>query len=184
MRNFFYLIPLVFLILPGLSCSSGRKYDIASYFSKEQSDSLLVDVVTFIGRKPEGSDWQTKYDPVYRNYYIRLSAGFSFEYYYISPAGVHYFYMIRPARHKDGNRRGVGGMYRIGSDGTIVDFEEVFNTPVKSEAELREIGKILFSELVKTGNVERFSENRNYIEWPDDRLKYDKVKKEWRYDVE
>lgn len=166
------------------NCSPGEKFAIDRYVAEEKIDTLLADIVTIIGRKPSGADWQSKYDPAYRQYYIKHSSEFSFEYFYIDKNGIHYFYMIRPARHIDGNRRGVGGKYIVTSDGRIDGFEEVFNTPVKGVDELRKTGSILFRELVKTGNIERYSMNRNYVEWPDERLKYDKTRKEWRYDVD
>jgi hypothetical protein len=42
---------------------------------------------------------------------------------------------------------------------------------------------MLFLEMIKSGNVDKYSGNIEYIEWPDDRLKYDRIRNEWRYDV-
>jgi hypothetical protein len=143
-------------------------------------EGLLVDMVTYIGRKPPLATSETRFDPEFREYYTTYAKEFEVVYYHIREDGTHLFYLIRPARSLHGNRRGVGGMFRL-EHAQINGFEELFNTPVMEEKRLREIGQELFEEMRQAGNVNRFLENRDYIEWPDERLRYDKEKFEWRY---
>lgn len=177
------LITLVILLPALLCCKTSTEYKIDIYFDKESQDSLLVNMVTYIGRKPRTADFETRHDPVHRRFYILQANEFKFHYYHVSPDSIHYYYLIRPARSTTGNLRGVGGRFKIRQDLSLYEFEELFNTPVLPEEELITRGRSLFMEMIYSGNVDKYLENKDYIEWPDERLKYDKIKNEWRYDV-
>jgi hypothetical protein len=160
-----------------------RKYHPEKHFSPTELDSLMVDMATYIGVKPKTATTFTRFEPAFRNYYTQYSKQFQLLYYHIDPAGYHFYYLLRPARGLSGNQRGVGGRLQM-QEGAITQFEEILNTPVLPTSNLKSIGAKLFLELVATGNVDQSLQNKEYIEWPDHRLKYHKEKFEWRYDVE
>jgi len=188
MRKILLFIVAVFLMaIFVLSCdySGCKKYRYDSYFEKSTRDTLLTDMVTFIGPKPRTANYLSRLETQHRGFYIQQTQGFSIEFFYKSAADTFYFYMIRPARSPKGNTRGVGGKFTLNPENySIEHFEEIFNTPIYDRDELKVIGCDLFQELKETGNIERYIFNSDLIEWPDDRLKYDKVRREWRYDVE
>lgn len=185
------MIPLLALA----TCRSGEKADQAeaitemewykprNYFTLQQGDSLMVELATYIGVKPGGATSQTRFEPQFRSYYAEHSKQFRMVFLHKTEEGWYYYYLLRPARDPKGNRRGVGGRFRM-EEGRIEDFEEIFNTPAGDEKTLEENGSILFLEWVREGNVDKYLENRQYIEWPDERLKYHKELHEWRYDVQ
>ncbi len=181
MRQLIALTGIIFLLT---TCKNESMYDISSYHDQDTIDTLLVNLVTLVGVKPKAANWETRLLPEHRPYYINHAKQFSFDRYYISHEGIHYFFMVRPARHPKGNQRGVGGKFRLTEDLQIYELEELFNTPVMPYEEIVLKGREIFAEMLATGNVERFLKNKDYIEWPDERLKYDKIKNEWRYDVE
>lgn len=160
-----------------------HQYRVENYFSSDQKDTLLTDIVTLIGVKPRTATSLTRFEQEFRPYYIQYSEEFKMVYYFVNENDDHYYYLIRPARSTKGNTRGVGGKFRFENE-IIIEFEEIFNTPVLDEDQLIEIGEILFLEMIETGSVEQFFGNKFYIEWPDERLKYHKGLNEWRYDVE
>ena len=179
----FSTIVISIIVLAFAGCKKAEEFKIDKYFSLQQQDSLLVNMVTYIGKKPKLADWQTRHEPQHEEYYKNLSKSFKFIYYHIADDSTHYYYLVRPARSTKGNTRGVGGRFKLGESFQLIDFEEIFNTPILPEQELVEVGRTLFVELITTGNIDRYLNNRSLIEWPDDRLMYDRVKKEWRYDV-
>lgn len=181
MRKLLTITGILFLLI---TCKSENKYSISSYHDQETIDTLLVNLVTLVGVKPKATNWETRLLPEHRTYYINHAKQFSFDRYSVSPEGIHYFFMVRPARHPKGNQRGVGGKFRLTEDMQITELEELFNTPVMPNEEIISKGREIFEEMVSTGNIEKFLKNKDYIEWPDERLKYDKNKNEWRYDVE
>ncbi len=158
-------------------------YNPDSFYTASEKDSLMVKIVTYIGKKPRLADYKTRHNPEHLNFYTQQSKLYSLIYYHISDDSTHYYYIIRPARSARGNTRGVGGRFRINDDLKYYDFEEMFNTPILYEQELMEIGKTLFREMLGSGNIDFYLDNKGYIEWPDERLRYDKTRNEWRYDV-
>lgn len=197
-----YLTGILLAIAVVLSCSrSPRQIDPANdlvrvnetgFFSRAEcilenffpeavaADSLLTDMVTYIGRKPPLATSLTRFDREFREYYIHYSGEFRPIYFFLATDGTHYYYLSRPARSTRGNRRGVGGFFFM-EDAQITGFQELFNTYVMTEEELEEIGWTLFRSMVENGHVDDFTGNDQYIEWPDERLKYNKELFEWRY---
>lgn len=176
------------LVVAGLmaflfSCNDEKsKYSFDRYFTQQERDTLLVDLVTLIGKKPQSTDYATRLQPEYRTYYKQIAKEFSMVLFH-QAGDTCYYYMIRPARSTSGSNRGVGGKLTLDSKGKIAYFEESFNTPIHPCEDLEKIGLRLFTELIEKKSIEGLRWNVDYIEWPDDRLKYDKEKREWRYDV-
>lgn len=157
------------------------RYAVEAYFPGTAKDSLLVDMITFIHKRPNAAINRDRALPEFRTYYIEELPRYSYAYHRMTPDSTHWFYILRPARSVDGTLRGVGGHFRRTRDGTLVEFEEIFNTKVLPREVLLEQGLILFEQMVEQGNVENFPERDRWVEWPDERLKYDPTKHEWRY---
>ena len=104
-------------------------YSVLNFFSQQVADSLLVNLVTFIGRKPPLATSTSRFDAEFRTYYINYASEFDLVFYHVSAEGIHYYYLIRPARSVLGNSRGVGGTFIFDEQG-ISQFQELFKTPV------------------------------------------------------
>lgn len=124
---------------------------------------------------------RTRTNAEFRDYYIESAQQFEYVYHHMTEDGVHYFYLIRPARNLERSHRAVGGKFTTNEKLELVTFEELFNTTIMSDRVLREKGLLLFEEMIESGNVDRYLSDQNLIEWPDHRLKYDKEMREWRY---
>jgi hypothetical protein len=159
-----------------------HKYHVDRYVSAQDQDMLLTNIVTYMGVKPRNTNYETRLDPVYRKFYAEQAKEYRFFRYFIDDSGTHYFYIIRPARHALGNRRAIGGTFKLGENLELLNYEEKFVTQVLDENFLEDIADDLFIAMIND-NLDKHLENRILIEWPDSRLRYDKEKKEWRYDV-
>lgn len=159
-------------------------FNIHNYHPTAEADTLLVDAVTFVGRKPVLATSETRFNSEFRAYYRDYAQRFSFFLYHIDADSVHSFYMLRPARSLEGNTRAVLGQFRMDNENGMYDFVELLNTRVKSDQALKKIGLILFDELLHYGHVDQLIGDTAMVEWPDGRLKYDRMKNEWRYDVD
>lgn len=154
--------------------------NISYYYGDAERDTLLVDLVTFIGRKPAQATASSRFEPQYRGYYTDLAKGFTLYYYSIN-GPVHTFYLSRPARSPQGNRRGVLGTFRRDENGKIVAFREVLNTTVGDEERIRQLGEKLMSAFLLNQNMDQLLADRSIVEWPDSMLYYDTLMFEWRY---
>lgn len=183
MKNSILFLTTALGLIFTVSCINNESWRVENYHPKEFADSLMVDIVTFMGKNPPAADHMTRHDPVYRKYYTGLSNDFHYQYYYMSGDGIHYYYILRPARHPLGNQRGVGGSFRLDPENRITEFREVFVTHVLDKNTLKEEGRRLFSLMVEKGSIDEHPDHQKLVEWPDERCRYDMEKKEWRYDV-
>lgn len=170
---------VVFVLGVLLFSACSDKYDVNDYHSEKERDSLLTDIITYVYVRPQYADWQTRFEPRFRKYYVSQLGKFRFEKYFIDDHGNHYYYLIRPARSAQGNIRGVGGTFRRDASGKIVNFKETFNTPVAALPDLQTRGEELFRKMVKYGNVNDYLRHPDYIEWPDAMTYYDTIQHEW-----
>jgi hypothetical protein len=164
-----------------LMAAKKAKYDVHQWFPGDTADTLLTNMVTWIYKRPTEAINQDRSDPRFRYWYLRHTPQFTHLYHHLAADGTHWFYLIRPARSVHGDLRGVGGRFRTNAKLEMLDFEEVFNTPIMPRADLERTGLLLFEEMLANGNVDKYLADRSLIEWPDDRLKYDKDRREWRY---
>jgi hypothetical protein len=158
-----------------------ERYAFEHHFPGTLKDTLLANMVTFIYKRPTVAINRDRTDPEFRAYYVGHARSFTPLFLHMTPDSMHWFYVIRPARSVEGDKRGVGGRFRTNQALEMVEFEEIFNTRILPEQELIEQGAILFEEMVNTGNVDAYLENKELIEWPDGRLFYSLEKREWRY---
>lgn len=172
------ILSLIFPIFL-ISCDS-KKEQIDSYFTDNQRDSLLINIVTYLNIPAPQATNKTKFQPQFREFYAKSLSSFYLQNYYQSPDGWNYFFVIRPVGGNPKFRRGVLGKFKLAPNSLMpTEFEEVANTPHLAEEIVKERGKYLFRELIKTGNLDKQIPMKQYIEWPDEHLKYDKKGNEW-----
>jgi hypothetical protein len=172
---------LFLLVIPLLwfSCQSNSN-KISKYFTKSEQDTLLTNIITYVYVKAPYATNSNRFDAQFREFYRQSLPKFSFQNYYVAPDDTHYFFLIRPVGNSSKFKRGVLGKFRLKKDSLMpTQFEEIVNTPHLEEKTVVERGKFLFQELIKSGNLNKYIAMKHYIEWPDERLVYDKKINEW-----
>jgi hypothetical protein len=169
---------IVFAIIILFSCNS-EKHQISKYYSDNERDSLLTNIITYVYTKAPGATDSTKWESKYRSYYVKNLPSFHIENYFIAENGWHYFFMIRPVGSSE-KRRGVLGKFKL-DKGNLkpIEFEEIVNTPHLDEEIVKERGAFLFKKLIEKGNLNEYLAMKQYIEWPDATLFYDKKTNNW-----
>lgn len=157
------------------------QFDVEKHFPGSAKDSLLANMITFIYKRPTVAINRDRTLPEFRSYYVDKLPMFKHAYHEVDGSGRHWYYLVRPARSVEGDKRGVGGWFTTNDALEMVGFEEVFNTRIMHEQELLEKGLDLFRYMMEHGNVDEHPMRDAWVEWPDDRLKYDLEKREWRY---
>ena len=174
---------LAFLISSTTLLTSCRKdtYQVTSYFGNEDRDTLLTNIITYMGPMPPGATNETRFSPIFRGYYVGQLPKYRFEQYFITADSTHYYFISRPVGNGRMFKRGVGGKFRLKKGSILpVAFEEMWCTPHFKEDSLVQVrGGFLFRAMVKDGNVDKYLTMKHYVEWPDARLRYDKKRNEW-----
>lgn len=176
MKNACFSFFLAFLIL---ACDSD-KYQTQKYLSDIQRDSLLVNIITFVSLPVNDSNNKTKFDVKYRESYAKTINQFELINYYPAPNGWNYYFLTRPVGNSSKFKRGVLGKFKLNNKSLFpTQFEEIANTPHLEQETLKIRGEYLFKAMVLKGNLDEQMQMKQYIEWPDKHLNYDKTINEW-----
>lgn len=174
---------VVLLDISACNSKTGQ-YAPDRYFSKAEQDSIMVDVVSYIYKRPQGVSSETRFDEQNRAKYIPVIKNFEFVSIFFEPSEeVYYYYLIRPAKGEGDKKRGVGGKFKINEAYRITYFREIFNTPVLTTEETRKRGVYLWKDLIEFKNIDRYYLNKDYVEFPDKACKYDTLTHEWSYSI-
>ena len=173
------LILGLFLTILFFSCNS-KKQQVNDYFTDIQRDSLLTNIIAYLYIPAPQANNQTKFQPQFRDFYAKNLSSFQLQNYYQADDGWNYFLIIRPVSGGALFKRGVLGKFKL-KDNSLMPtaFEEVANTPHLAEETVKERGRYLFQELIKNGNLDKQISMKQYIEWPDGHLAYDKKSNQW-----
>lgn len=156
-----------------------------AYFDQLEQDvvdRLLVDFATYVLRKPEHANPETKFNPEFREYFEKKSMELEWIY-ALDKKDTVFFFLIRDGRDHNGkSNRGVGGKMVLNASHEIEYFEELFVSKVIDRINLEAIGQRFMESIDNNQSIALFIENPNSsVEWPDGRLFYSVQKSEWRY---
>ncbi len=174
-----YFLFLLIGIAGYLTSCADQKYDINQYYDTASQDTLMTNIIISSYKTPRGVRKEDRFNPEFRDLYVKQLPLFDFIFFHVDDAGVHYFYMLRPARNVDNRKRGVGGRFRTNENLELIDFEELFVTPMIPEEDVQTRGKYLWDDLMHFGHVDRYLLNMDYVEFPNKGVRYDMELKEW-----
>lgn len=181
----FFITPmkkLTLLIFCGLLLLAGchAKDDAAYYFSKSEQDTLVTNIISIISEKPTYASDSTKFQVRFRSEYVKRLPVFQLINLSKDSSGTYTYFLSRPVAGRKDLRRGVIGKFTLQPNSLQIDqFEEVANTPHFDEETVKIRGGFLFKELIKKGTIDEYLAMKQYVEWPDASLIYDKKKRSW-----
>lgn len=176
----FFLLFIAFGVTVSIvSCKDNDPYDVSVYFSNNEKDTLLANIITYTSQYARGATNATRFEPRFRKEYVSRLGQYRFEGYFVAPDSTHYFFINRPVG-SGYYKRGVGGKFKMGKNLMPVQYEELWCTPhFKSDSLVLERGEFLFKAMIKEGNIDKYETMKHYVEWPDSTLVYDKKIHEW-----
>lgn len=174
---------LVLMIL--FACESGSKYDPGKNLSEKEQRQILLTSIRYMGHLPKKADHQTKFDPVYDEYYSKLALDYTLEAYY-KKDGYEYFLASRIAPSLKVKKVAVGVKMKRTPDGQLEYYEEVFRTWKFEIPEMLEKGLMLFEKMVKGEDLSPYypqnSGEEEYIEFPDAKVYFNVEERRWKID--
>jgi len=161
------------------SCNNIQEFNCEKYLSNAKAkDSVTIDILRFVIPTGEFSAGSRYSDSLRKDIRERLHF-FSLIYYVPTSDGSYYFLISKKAPSIKNEVIGVGGHYKM-KNKNIVEFVEVFHTPKMNEDDLRKKGQVLFQEMIKEGNINKYISNRNLVEFPDHQTYYDTETNAWK----
>jgi hypothetical protein len=153
--SFFSLLINGISIIVWLTGCQADTNNVSAYFDKQEQDTLLTNMITYMAGYAPGATNETRFAPKFRSHYTKQIPKYSFEGFHVGSDSVHYFFVIRPVGSGTLFQRGVGGRFKLRGDLKPVDFEEMWCTPhIKDRKVIVERGGFLFRKMVQ--NVKSF----------------------------
>ena len=167
------------LILIIVGCDRSANYKVDNYYTKAESDSVLLQMMPYIADLPSGANDSTKFTQKFRERYkLVMKNNYTMENYFINEDSVHYYLVWEMAPSIE--KIAIGGSFRLDENKNIYDFEEIFYTPKMLPEKLRPLGDELFGHLASTGNVDPYLGDYSKIEFPSHTVCYDKELHKWK----
>lgn len=175
-----YYLTLGFLIIL-FQCSKEQTYDPDATLTATEKDKILMSIIRYLAKGPENVSRSEIFNSKHDAYYQQKASQCKFEKYYRS-GDEHYFLISQPAPSLTEKRHATGGKAIFDSNGSLTEYVEVFRTWKMVPDTLRKRSSVLFDKMVKGESLDPYltkNSQTEYIEFPDDRTTYDKVKRAW-----
>ncbi len=141
----------------------------------------MTTIVAYLGKVPRNVIAVKKLEPQYRSTYAKFINDYQWLYVHQAPDSSYNYCIIRPARSVGAKNRGVFGTFKLNEHAQIASFKETFNTPILEKDSLVEVCKYLWEDLMHYGHVDRYLNNKDYIEFPGIDTQYDTLTHSWIY---
>lgn len=176
MRVLFFLL---LVVLFGCESSGEAKKDL----SKAEYNALLRQLAPYLIKKPDAFTYETRFEvsnrPFYRNF-IELTKA-ELTYYKKNDTAQFFSFTYRDLTSLKEHYRALGGYYRMNEKDSVIFVNLFYHTPRFTAEEIQQKGKLLFETMIKKGNVDRFINNRSFIDTPNKDFYYNTKLNRWDY---
>lgn len=164
-----------------VSCTTS--YDAKENLSEDAYTKELARIAPYVIKKPDEFGYKDRFNKENQAFYtkfIQLTNG-KLSYYSVKDTANLFFFEHRDLTSLYEHYRGLGGYYKTTKEGEIVFMNILYHTPRLTRAEMDERGKLLFMEMVKEGNVNKYLVDKNYIDTPNADFFYNTKTNRWDY---
>lgn len=173
----------IFLLLVMLVVSSCQKnIDAKSSLDENVYTKTLEQLSPYVIKKPDEISYEARFDSLNKGYYEKynqLTSG-QIKYFHKTDTANFFFYLNRDLTSLYEHYRGLGGYYKVKED-KIAFINLLYHTPRFTKEEMELKGKKLFSEMIESGNVNKFMGDNEYIHTPNADFYYNTKTNRWDY---
>lgn len=181
-RITFTVLFLVFIVTSCSTTKKEEKYSPLSYLSETDQKKIKEEIIRYVAKTPRRVTGDIKFDTTYDEHYAKQVEGHELLAYYKASDGEHFFLVSRIAPSIQEKLVATGGRMRFDDDFKLTEYEEVFRTWKMNREDLEVRATYLFDLMVKGEDLTPYytaTAGFNYIEFPDEHVTYDKVKRTW-----
>ncbi|MBC7449897.1 MAG: hypothetical protein H7259_00255 [Cytophagales bacterium] len=179
-----YITFFCVLICGFSSCSDKNKeYDPLKIVTDSQLDSILQDIIVYTDEHtPDSINATNRFEYKNKPFFTGLRTNYSFKYLSKGLDGSYSYFISKKARGTDDMFVGMAGKVILSPQYHIINLEESFRMWRMTKAELDKKGIQVYKDFVEGKSLEQYMnvEEKQYIEFPNDHVAYDKIKHEWK----
>lgn len=177
------LILLAIAACVAQSCSnSSDKIKAGEVLSPSEMVAIKKSIIRYVAKAPDGVSGESRFDPKFNDYYEGKVKECFLELYAVRDSD-HYFLVTQPAASLVEKRHATGGRFVLSDKGEITEYEEIFRTWKMKPEDLRVRSEVIFKDMIVGKSLERYYTKHagdKYIEFPDDKVYYDKEARAWK----
>ena len=180
-----YTIVFVSMVIAAMlfSCGKNKEYKPSELFTQAQQDSILLDVVRYTDEHiPDSIKTETRFEEKNKSFFKGLISNYRFKYLTKQSDGNYYYLIYKQARGVDDLLVGLGGTFTLSQNNTITALKEDFRMWRMPQPELDKKGLEVYEKFINHEPLTEYmnSEEKKYIEFPNDHVTYDAGKHEWK----
>lgn len=183
MRTAIFCSCLFLSLLLLSACAQKDRYKPSEFLSEKEQADFIRSTVYYTAKVPPNANQETKFSKEFDEYYDLAARETDLARYYIAEGETHYFLLTRVARSITPMREAIGGKIKYDQNKNITEYEEIFRTWKQPQDTTLARGSRLFNIMVRGGDLTPYYSNiqgDKYIEFPDSRFYFDKIKRRWR----
>jgi hypothetical protein len=164
------------------ACGTNDPYSPDEYLSAAIKDKLITSLVRYTSKPPKGVSGVERFDARFNDYYLEQASKVKLERLF-EKDGYLYFLISQPAPSVVVKRNATAGKVKLGNDGDIIAYQEIFRTWKMLPDTLERRSYFLFEKLTKGEALTNYYSEVSgdqYIEFPDNRTYFDTLSREWR----
>jgi hypothetical protein len=169
---------LLFFLLIG-ACQSPANAPVT--LTEHEQIHLLDQIIRYMGHLPKKGSHENKFEDRFDHYYQFLILDYTIEA-YKHDSEYEYLLTSRITPSLKVKKIAIGIKLKREKNGKITYYEEVFRTWKFAEDEMKKKGQMLFDQMVKGKDLSPYypqNSNEEYIEFPDERVKFDTETRRW-----
>lgn len=178
MKNIFLV-----LIIASVFCSCAGNYETETYLTTDQHRAYLLKIAPYVNNKPKNASFDDRFAVENRPFYSMLikETNAHFDYFFVTDTAKFFLYTLKDRTSLYEHYRAQGGYFKV-NDKDSIDFVNIlFYTPRFTREEMSQRGKVLFKEMVESGNVNDFIGNRDFVHTPNTDFLYDTKTNRWEH---
>jgi hypothetical protein len=152
--------------------------------NEDQQNELLLKIIPYSAKLPKRYGPDDRFKPELDSFYRIEVRKYCMQHYHVSENGYHYFMINRIAPSIHEKKIAIAGRFRKDAAGKISAYEEAFWTYKMKAQDLKEKGKILFSDYVEGKDIMIYMSDKKrqeeWIEFPDANCYFDKKDQCWK----
>ncbi len=181
------------LVISMIACQENKNIllqDANQILSADSVELFKYKIIRLTGKLPGKADHTTKFDTIFDEHYKNLSQQHDLVYYIPSQNDKNsiQFLLTRIAPSLHEKKVAIAGKVTFDITGNIIYYEEVFRTWKMLVPELKEKSDLLFRLYLGGKDLSPYyttnSKGVEYIEFPNEHVRFDPAKKQWVSDLE
>lgn len=178
------LIILTLFVCTVLSCTNkANQYAPLNSLKESTKDSVLLDLIVYTDEHtPDSINTDNRFEEKNKTFFETLTSKYSFKYLTKDADGKYKYFVYKKARGTEDLMVGLAGTFVLSKENRITELTEAFRMWRMTEDELNKKGLEVYEAFVENKPLKQYmnSEEKHYIEFPNEHVAYDAAKHEWK----